>query len=71
MLPFLSMDDLGEMLTTEEVAVRLRVTAWTVKAWRRAGKGPAFLKIGGRIYYDPAALRQYMAAGEDFERSAG
>ena len=71
MLPSVSMDDLEGMLTTDQVAARLRVTVWTIKAWRRQGKGPPHLKVGGRYYYDPAALGRWIAASEDFEGRAG
>jgi excisionase family DNA binding protein len=43
----------GLLLTTEEVADRLRVNPCTVRRWRPDDVGPKFLKVGN-IYRYPA-----------------
>lgn len=37
-----------------------RTTAGSLKNLRWAGKGPAFLKIGGHIFYEEAALDAWL-----------
>ena len=32
----------------------------TLAKWRHYGRGPAFVRIGSRIYYDQADLDQYI-----------
>lgn len=44
-------------LTTEELAERLggdeeeRVSVRTLEDWRHDGKGPAFIRVGGKVRY--------------------
>ena len=38
-------------ITQAELARRWRVSPRTLERWRGQGKGPAYLKIGGRIVY--------------------
>jgi excisionase family DNA binding protein len=38
-------------LTPRELAERLRCSIRTIERWRRCGKGPAYLKAGGRVLY--------------------
>lgn len=49
------------MLTTKDVAVRLKVAEATVKQWRGAGKGPPFTKLGTAVRYDPEKLDAWIA----------
>lgn len=42
------------LMTTQEVAARLRVSAWTVIDWRRANRPSAhlpFVKVGRKTFY--------------------
>lgn len=43
-------------LTVEETAEVLSVSAKTLEAWRRLGKGPAFVKLGRSVRYTMRAL---------------
>ncbi|WP_405850022.1 helix-turn-helix domain-containing protein [Streptomyces niveus] len=55
-------------LTTDEVAVRYRTAASTVRYWRQIGKGPRAIKIGRRVLYPEADLLRYersLAEGQD------
>jgi excisionase family DNA binding protein len=44
------------LLTTREVAERLRTPVSTIRYWRHAGVGPPGIKIGRRVLYDAADL---------------
>lgn len=39
------------VLSDTEVAERLGVSAFTVRAWRRKGHGPRFMKMGRAVRY--------------------
>ena len=45
--------------TTEEVAVRYRTTAATVRYWRYLGKGPLGVKVGKRVLYSDESLKAW------------
>jgi hypothetical protein len=58
-----------KLLTTAEVAARLRVKKNTLDKWRLRGRGPRFLKFGsdgasGRVRYTEEAIDEYVAAAE-------
>jgi hypothetical protein len=57
------LSDLDEerLLTPGETAQCLAVSVDLLKVWRRHGRGPAFVKAGGRIRYSFRALRNYLA----------
>ena len=38
-----------KFLTTEELAARWGVTPATLRNWRTKKKGPAFVKLGGKL----------------------
>lgn len=48
------------LLTPEEVAQRLRVSALTLANWRSAGRGPAFIKVGRAVRYEESAIEAYI-----------
>jgi hypothetical protein len=48
------------LLTTQEVAARLRVRPGTLCDWRVAGSGPAFIRCGRSIRYLPSAVREFL-----------
>lgn len=52
----------GNRLDTPEAARYLGVAEPTIKAWRRRGTGPVWLKLGRRVVYDRADLDEFMAA---------
>ncbi|WP_321336507.1 helix-turn-helix domain-containing protein [Breoghania sp.] len=49
-----------ELMTVEEAATALRHSRHTLNRWRGAGTGPAFRKIGGRIFYTKADVESYI-----------
>lgn len=50
----------GKLLTTDEVAERLRRPPETVRYWRWKGEGPPAFKIGRRVMYDEAQLEAWI-----------
>jgi hypothetical protein len=48
----------------EEASDYLRVARQTLARWRCYGLGPRFVRIGGRIFYDPADLDAFIAANK-------
>jgi excisionase family DNA binding protein len=54
-------DQRGQLLTTEEVANRLRVNPCTVRRWRLDDVGPKFLKVGNIYRYPADELEAWIA----------
>lgn len=48
------------LLTTDEAAEALGVSKITLAIWRREKRGPRYLKIGNRVYYDPQDLDAWL-----------
>ena len=46
-------------LTDIEVATRLGVSRFTLRAWRLKGHGPKFLKMGRAVRYRPEDVDEY------------
>ncbi len=42
---------LAALLTTRELAARWRLAPRTLQRWREASYGPAWLRLGGRVFY--------------------
>lgn len=47
-------------LTTHEVADLLRLDRHTLDNWRWAGKGPTWVKAGGRVLYPADDLERWL-----------
>lgn len=50
------------LLSAEQAATVLGLSVKTLANWRVSGAGPAFLKLGGRVLYDPADLQAWRDA---------
>jgi hypothetical protein len=50
------------LLNEKQAADLLNLKVPTLRRWRWAGKGPAFLKIGGAVRYDRADLHGFVAS---------
>jgi len=50
------------LLTTNEVADRLRVAPETLRFWRWKGVGPASLRVGGRVVYSESVVADWVDA---------
>ena len=48
----------------QEASAYLRIAKQTLARWRCYGLGPRFVRIGGRIFYDPADLDAFIAANK-------
>jgi excisionase family DNA binding protein len=51
----------SQLLTTVEAAEVLRLKKHTLENMRSQGKGPIFMKLGGRVFYHRADLRAWCA----------
>lgn len=58
-VPFHARDE-EELLTLDEVAEILSNSPNTLRWWRQIGEGPAFFKIGRRLYTTVGDLRQFI-----------
>lgn len=54
---------MGELLTSDQAAERLHVQAATLRSWRHRGTGPAYVKVGRKVFYRPADLEAFLEAG--------
>lgn len=52
-----------QLLTTAEAATYMRLKPQTLAKWRSHGKGPAFVQLGGKVFYRVAELDAYVEAG--------
>jgi predicted DNA-binding transcriptional regulator AlpA len=57
------------LLNERQAAQLLNIKVATLRRWRRAGKGPAFLKIGGAVRYDRAELEGFIASARRMSTS--
>lgn len=53
------------LLTTAEVAVRVRTSPETVRYWRHQGTGPRGFKVGRRVLYEENELSRWIAEKRD------
>jgi len=58
---------MDEHLNEEKLAQRWAISPRTLQRWRQEGKGPAYLKLGGRVVYRIFDVE----AWEDESRRAG
>jgi hypothetical protein len=52
------------LLTTAECAALLRIHAKVLHRWRGQGRGPAYCRIGGLVFYRRAAIVEYIRSCE-------
>lgn len=50
-----------DLLTVEQAAARCGVAPKTLNNWRILGKGPCYIKSGGRVSYDPTDIEAWKA----------
>lgn len=64
---------MDNLLTTNQAAPRVGVSAGTLANWRVQGIGPKFIRAGSRVVYDPADIEAWKATrrvGSTSERAA-
>lgn len=49
--------------TIQETALSLRLAEGTLANWRTQGKGPAFVRVGGKICYRDEDIDAFIADG--------
>lgn len=52
--------DIKKLLPPKDAADRMGLKHRTLEHWRWRGKGPDFIRIGGRVMYDPEALQRWL-----------
>jgi len=52
---------MDQLLTTEELAKRLRVNPSTIRRWRLDDVGPPYLRVGTVYRYPVSALESWIA----------
>ena len=56
-------DPMPRLLNEREAAQFLTLKVATLRRWRWSGSGPAFIKLGGAVRYDPADLEAFEMSG--------
>jgi predicted DNA-binding transcriptional regulator AlpA len=54
-----------ELLTADELAVMMDVSEHTVESWRKEGTGPAYTRLGRRIYYPLQGIKDWIEANKN------
>lgn len=54
----------AHLLSTKELSRIWSIPESTLRYWRCAGLGPAYVKLGGRIKYDLADVEAYVRANK-------
>jgi hypothetical protein len=49
-----------ELLSDLDVAPRLKVSPWTMRAWRSQRRGPSWVKVGSLARYRPSDIEEYL-----------
>ena len=63
----MAIEQLPDFLRERELAARWRVSLRTLQRWRKAGDGPDWHKIHGRVIYS----REEVLASEEAARRSG
>jgi len=60
----------GELWSVAQVSIALKRTRDCLYKWRKAGKGPAYIKIGSQIWYPKDQLDAYLNSGLTLTRES-
>ena len=60
----LKLFDDGQIYRSHKVAEQTGFADQTLAKWRCLGSGPAYIKIGGRIFYSGSALNHWISSAE-------
>lgn len=58
-----------ELLNPNTVAHKLTVSTSTLASWRQTGSGPAYIKLGRRVVYDPKEIFAWLAKNTRYSTS--
>jgi hypothetical protein len=50
------------LMTEHEVSKRINVSVASLRRWRLLGRGPAFVKVGSLVRYEPEDLEAWLAS---------
>jgi excisionase family DNA binding protein len=53
---------MANLMTEDEVSKRLNVSVASLRRWRLLNRGPAFLKVGSLVRYQPEELDAWLAS---------
>jgi hypothetical protein len=53
--------DVEELIGEVELAAQLQQQSGTLAAWRVGGRGPAYVKIGRKVFYKPSDISAWIA----------
>ncbi|GAA2817395.1 helix-turn-helix transcriptional regulator [Kribbella solani] len=53
-----------DLISAPELAAYLDVHIKTLRNWRRDGKGPDFIRIGGRVFYSRPVVQAWIEANK-------
>jgi hypothetical protein len=55
------MDDIEKLIPEAKLAAQTGNQTTTLAAWRVAGRGPAYVKIGRKVFYRPDDVATWLA----------
>jgi hypothetical protein len=58
-----------ELIDPATIAAELRVKHQTLTAWRTLGRGPAFVKVGSKVFYRRADISEWLGSRHRQPRS--
>ena len=64
------LEDADRLWDEEETAGWLGIPADTIAKWRRAGRGPDFLRLGKHVRYSPADVAAWLATRRNVPKGA-
>ncbi len=51
----------SKLINEKTLAARICVARATLRKWRHYGRGPTFVKLGGAVRYNEAAVNEWIA----------
>lgn len=58
------------LLSTREAAKYLSISASSMEQWRRAGKGPVYVRVGKQVRYRVPDLDAFIVPSKEAEQAA-
>lgn len=62
--------EVGEYMTTPEVAQMVRTSPETVRYWRHVGRGPRSFRVGRRVLYARSDVQEWVDRLRESEGAA-
>lgn len=61
---YIADENSNQLISTRDLSKRWDIPESTLRYWRCAGIGPAYVKLGGRIKYDLVDVERYIRANK-------